>query len=158
MQYYRRIFSETDEGKQLALIVDACEGHEAHLPALNAELKPPSGKIETVEARLPGLAAENFSRLQDLEIILQHVENMEDRVLMNKAKYYKESYQRDLSDRMAEKYADVHDDVQNIRMIRFRVAGVRNQFLAVSKGLEYMHFQLTNITKLRCAGLDDATF
>ena len=107
---------------------------------------------------MPGLAAENFSRLQDLEIILQHVTNMEDRVLMNKAKYYKENYQRDLSDRMAEKYADVHDDVQVIRLIRFRVAGVRNQFLAVSKGMEYMHFQLTNITKLRCAGLDDATF
>lgn len=157
-QFYRRIFSETDEVKQLELIVEACEVHENTLPSFNAELKPPSGRIEAVASRLPGIAADSYATLQDLEIILQHITNMEDKRLMEKAKYYSENYQRTLSDRMAEKYADVHDTVYEIRQIRFRVAGVRNQFLAISKGLEYMHFQISNVVKLRCAGLDDSTF
>ncbi len=158
MLYYRRIFREQDELKQLALIVDACEKYEDELPAALAETKPPAGKIETAQNRMAGITAENYSRLQDLEIILQHVTNMEDRRLMNKAKYYKENYQRDLTDRMAEKYADVHDEVQEVRSIRHYVAHVRNQYLAVSKGLEVMHYQIGNLTKLRAVGLDDATF
>lgn len=158
MLSYRRIFRETDETKQLSLIVTACEAYEDKLVSALNETKPPTGRIETVESRLPGITAENYSRLQDLEIMLQHITDMEDRCLMNKAKYYKENYPRDLSDRMAEKYADAHDDVQAIRAIRRYVAHVRNQFLAVNKGLEVMHYQLTNITKLRAAGLDDATF
>ncbi len=158
MLYYRRIFREPDEIKQLALIVDACEKYEDLLPSAFAETKPPSGRIEAAQSRMAGITAENYSRLQDLEIILQHVTNLEDRRLMAKAKYYKESYQRDLTDRMAEKYADVHDDVQEVRAIRHYVAHVRNQYLAVFKGLEVMHFQIGNVTKLRTAGLDDATF
>lgn len=158
MQYYRRIFRETDEAKQLVLIVDACEKYLDELPAAMAETKPASGRIETAQNRMAGITAENYSRLQDLEIMLTHVTNIEDRVLMNKAKYYKENYQRDLTDRMAEKYADVHDDVQEVRSIRTYVAYVRNQYLAVMKGLEVMHYQIGNLTKLRAVGLDDATF
>lgn len=159
MLEYRRIFRERDEMKQLAMIAEACERYEEQLPDALAELEHPQGKrIETVASRLAGISAQNYSRLQDLEIMLQHTTDFEDRTIKQKMQYYKEHYQRDLSDRLAEKYADFHEDVMVIRKIRFYVASIRNQYLAVSKGLEVMHFQISNVTKLRAVGLDDATF
>ena len=37
-----------------------------------------------------------------------------------------------------------------------QVAYTRNQFLGITKGFEIKHFQLTNIIKLRVAGMEDA--
>lgn len=159
MLHYKKIFREPDEGKQLQLIVDACEYYENTLSTVMKDYKAPlEGKIAIAQSRMAGLVTENYSCLQDLEIILQHITTLEDKRLINRAKYFKESYPRDLSDRMAEKYADAHDDVQDVRLIRHYVAHVRNQYLAISKGLEVMHYQIGNVTKLRCAGLDDAEF
>lgn len=155
-KWYRRVFNETDPTRQLSIICDACEAYELEYDAALASVKPPRGRLAEIESKIPGLAAENLSRIGDLEIMLKHLENMEMVAKKNRTTYYMEHYQRKLSETVAAKYAEADDDVQAIRLIRFRVGSVSSQFEAVSRGLEYLHFQLTNITKLKVAGMDDA--
>ncbi len=156
--WYHRVFSETDENRQLMIIAEACEFYmNEHASALR-ELDPPTGKIERMQSRIPGMTAHRYSQFQDLENLLAHVENMENRTRQKKIIWYTEHYNRTLSVRDAGTYADVSDDVQILREIRFRVSSVRNLYLAITKGLEHMHFQISNVTRMRVAGLDDATF
>jgi gamma-glutamylcysteine synthetase len=114
------------------------------------------GSIETMASKLPGLTDHRFAQLQDLEAILEHLENREKRAMVEKTRFYLEHYQRTLSDRIAREYAEASDEVQLVRSVLQRIGYVRNLYLGIMKGFEYMHFQLTNVTKLRCAGLDDA--
>lgn len=157
-RWYRRIFAETDANRQLALICDACEAYEAEYPDALESIKPPTGKMAVMEMKIAGLAAENMARCGDLDIMLQHLENMESVARKKRQEYYMDHYQRKLSESVAKTYADADDEVQAIRSIRFRVGSVSAQFDAISRGLEYMHYQISNLNKLKCAGLDDAEF
>jgi hypothetical protein len=53
---------------------------------------------------------------------------------------------------------EADDEVLALAMIRNRLALIRNKFLAVTKQHEYLHFQLSNLTKLIVAGVNDAVF
>lgn len=155
-RWYTRVFNETDPIKQLAIIADACVAYEAEYDEARAELDPPSGLLTRIESRLPGLAADNMSRIGDLNSMLKHLENMEAVAKKVETEKLMSTYQRALSETVAGKYADAHDSVQGIRAIRFRLGSISALYDGISRGLEYMHFQLTNITKLKVAGLDDA--
>jgi hypothetical protein len=154
-KWYRRVFQETDPTQQLVIICQACEQYEAEFEQANSAIRP-KGRLTEIESKIPGLAAENMARIGDLNIIIKHLENMEAVAKKERTVYYMEHYQRKLSETIAGKYAEADDQVQSIRLIRYRVGSVASQFDAISRGLEYMHFQLSNITKLKCAGLDDA--
>lgn len=158
MLWYRRVFLETDETKQLAIISDACSHYEEQATESFGLIKEPEGLIVKMESKLPGLAAQNEMCLRDLEVILKHLENMENCVRKRRFQYYMEHYNRLLKETTAKIYAEADDEVQAIRAIRFRVSSVSNMFVSISKGLEYMHYQLSNITRLRVAGLEDAEF
>lgn len=156
MNWYRRVFKEADPIRQLIIVTDACAHYEAEYDEAMDFVNNPSGLITRIESQIPGMAAQNEARVCDLEIMLKHLENMENCARKRRQQFYMENYQRTLSETTASKYADADDEVQDIRAIRYRVASVANMFSAVSKGLEYMHFQLSNITKLRVAGLEDS--
>lgn len=114
------------------------------------------GRIETLAMRLPGLMEYRFSQLQDIEAILEYLETRQKKAMADKTRYYLEHYQRTLSDRVAREYAEASDEVQLILSVKHRVVVVRNLFLGITKGLETMHFQTSNVTKLKCAGFEDA--
>jgi hypothetical protein len=63
-----------------------------------------------------------------------------------------------LSERSATERADIEPEVILIREFIQEVALIRNLFTGITKGLEYLHFQIGNITKLKSAGFEDATF
>jgi hypothetical protein len=58
----------------------------------------------------------------------------------------------------AEKYVEADDDVLAIATLINQLEFVRNKFEALSKQHEYLHFQLTNITKLLAAGVNDTIY
>ena len=72
-------------------------------------------------------------------------------------KKYLENYNRALSSRDAEKYVDGETDVINMEKIINDFAFMRNQWLGITKGLDQKQWQITNIVKLRVAGMEDAT-
>ena len=52
---------------------------------------------------------------------------------------------------------DGETDVINMEKIINDFALMRNQWLGITKGLDQKQWQITNIVKLRVAGMEDAT-
>ena len=114
------------------------------------------GNIEKSSAALPGLVEQRFNQLQEIEAILEYL-NIELRRVRSKAfKKFLENYQRVLSSRDCEKYVDGEADVVDMEKIINEFALLRNQWLGIIKGLDIKQWQLSNIIKLRTAGLEDA--
>jgi len=114
-----------------------------------------TGSLEKASASLPGIVEHRFSQLQEIEAILELLNIRFKQVKGKVFRRYLEKYERDLSSRDAEKFADTDDEVIQIAMLVNQIALVRNQYLAIHKALELKGFQISNITKLRCAGLED---
>ena len=115
------------------------------------------GNLERASASLPGIVEERFSQLQQLEAILEYL-NIELRRLRSSFfKKYLENYQRALSSRDVEKYVDGEADVVDYEKIINEFALMRNKWLGVTKALDQKQWQLTNIVKLRVAGMEDAS-
>lgn len=155
-RWYSKLFStSTDGDADLMVALDAADAYEEEHLRARADLVV-NGKVEGMSAKVSGITEYRFAQLQDLEAILDYLEQREKRVLIQRQEHILNHYQRALTDRQARDYADASDEVKLVRDVRTRVAYVRNLFLGIMKGLECMHFQITNVTKLRCAGLEDA--
>ena len=115
------------------------------------------GSLEKVSASLPGIVEQRFSQLQQLEAILEYL-NIELRRVRSKTfiKFF-EHYQRALTSRDAEKYVDGDQEVIDMEKVINEFALIRNQWLGITKGLDQKQWQITNIVKLRVAGMEDAT-
>ena len=114
------------------------------------------GNLEKASATLPGIVEERFGQLQQIEAILEYL-NIELRRLRSKTfRKYLENYNRALSSRDAEKYVDGEDDIVDMDKLINDFALIRNQWLGITKGLDQKQWQLTNIVKLRVAGMEDA--
>lgn len=113
------------------------------------------GSIQRMLAELPGITEHRFNQLQEIEAVLEHFNILYRAKKTEHYKKYLERYQRELSSRDAEKYADGDPEVITIAMTQNAVALVRNQFLGVCKALESKNFMLGHITRLKSAGLDD---
>jgi len=115
------------------------------------------GNIEKSSSVLPGIVEQRFNQLQEIEAVLEYL-NIELRRLRSKTfKKYLENYQRALSSRDVEKYVDGEADVVDMEKIINEFALLRNQWLGIVKGLDIKQWQLSNIIKLRTAGLEDAS-
>lgn len=156
MKWYRKVFSSgTADDRDLSAVLDACDAYEVVYEESKGVLNV-KGRIESISARIPGWSEQWYSQLQDLEAILQYMEQRERKTLIHKVQQIEATYNRKLTDKQMRDYAEVSDEVQAIRAVLHQVAYVRNLFIGLGKGLEYLHFQVGNVTKLRCAGLEDA--
>ena len=106
---------------------------------------------------MPGIIEHRFNQLQELEAILEYL-NIELRRLRSSFfRQYLENYQRALSSRDVEKYVDGEADVVDYEKIINDFALIRNKWLGVLKALDQKQWQITNVVKLRVAGMEDAT-
>ena len=115
------------------------------------------GNLEKNASALPGIVEKRFGQLQEIEAILEYL-NIELRRTRTKFfKKYLENYQRALSSRDVEKYVDGEADVVDYEKIINEFALLRNKWLGITKGLDQKQWQITNIVKLRVAGMEDAS-
>ena len=115
------------------------------------------GNLEKSAAALPGIVEHRFQQLQEIEAILEYL-NIEKRKLRSDHfRKYLENYQRALTSRDVEKYVDGEADVVDFDKIVNEFALLRNRWLGITKGLDQKQWQITNIVKLRVAGMEDAT-
>jgi hypothetical protein len=150
MAWYSKI------SKDIVHLPDCIEYFYKELDSARAEAKI-YGNIEKASASLPGIVEQRFNQLQEIEAILEYL-NIELRRTRSKAfKKYLENYQRALSSRDVEKYVDGEADVVDMEKIINEFAMLRNQWLGIIKALDIKQWQLSNIIKLRTAGLEDIT-
>jgi hypothetical protein len=142
--------------KDISFIPDAVTHFEAELNNARQDVKI-VGNIERASASMPGIVEERFSQLQEIEAILEYL-NIELRRLRSQHfRKYLENYQRALSSKDCEKYVDGESDVVDFEKIINEFALLRNKWLGITKALDIKQWQLSNVIKLRTAGMEDAT-
>jgi len=146
----------TDIARDISNIPAAVNFYEAELLAARTEVKI-SGNIEKNAASMPGVVEHRFNQLQEIEAILEYL-NIELRRLRSQHfRKYLENYQRALTSRDVEKYVDGESDVVDFEKIINEFALLRNKWLGITKALDQKQWQITNVIKLRVAGMEDAT-
>lgn len=137
-------------------IPDAVAFFEQELINAKTEVKL-HGNVERAASEMPGIVEHRFNQLQEIEAILNYL-NIELRRLRSSFfKKYLENYQRALSSRDVEKYVDGEADVVDYEKIINEFALMRNKWLGLLKGLDQKQWQITNVVKLRVAGMEDAS-
>lgn len=150
MSWYTKI------SQDISNIPDAVEYYNTELDDAKKECRI-TGNIEKASALMPGIVEHRFGQLQEIEAILEYL-NIELRRL--KSQYFRkylENYQRALSSRDCEKFVEGEADVVDFEKIINEFALLRNKWLGITKALDQKQWQLTNIVKLRVAGMEDAT-
>jgi hypothetical protein len=146
----------TKVSQDISNIPDAVEFYNNELLDAKKECRV-FGNIEKASAAMPGIVEQRFSQLQEIEAILEYL-NIELRRLKSQFfRKYLENYQRALSSRECEKFVEGEADVVDFEKIINEFALLRNKWLGITKALDQKQWQLTNIVKLRVAGMEDAT-
>ena len=113
------------------------------------------GNVERSIGALPGITEHRFNQLQEIEAVLNYL-NIQIRVIRRKHfQKYLEHYARALSSRDAEKYVEGEQEVVDYETIINEVALLRNKWLGVMKGIDSKQWQLSNLVKLKVAGMED---
>ena len=150
MSWYSKV------SKDISFLPDCIEHFYKELDSARYEVKI-HGNVEKASAHLPGIVEQRFNQLQEIEAILNYL-NIELRRLRSSFfKQYLQNYQRALSSRDVEKYVDGEADVVDYEKIINEFALLRNKWLGVLKALDQKQWQITNVVKLRVAGMEDAT-
>jgi len=113
------------------------------------------GNVEKSISMLPGITEHRFNQLQEIEAVLNYL-NIQVRVIRRKHfQKYLEHYARALSSRDAEKYVEGEQEVVDYETIINEVALLRNKWLGIMKGIDSKQWQLSNLVKLKVAGMED---
>lgn len=146
----------TEISKNISAIPDAVDFFENELLEAKKEVRL-TGNIEKAAASMPGIVEQRYSQLQEIEAILEYL-NIELRRLKSSFfRKYLENYQRALSSRDCEKFVEGESDVVDMEKIINEFALLRNKWLGITKALDQKQWQITNVVKLRVAGMEDAT-
>lgn len=146
----------SEVSRDVSKIPDAVQHFEAELAQARQEVKL-AGNVEKAAASMPGIVEHRFNQLQEIEAILEYLNIELRRLRSSYFKKYLENYQRALSSRDVEKYVDGEADVVDYEKIINEFALLRNKWLGVLKALDQKQWQITNIVKLRVAGMEDAS-
>ncbi|CAB4129596.1 hypothetical protein UFOVP116_51 [uncultured Caudovirales phage] len=148
--WYNRVVADLGE---IPAFIDY---YEAELKSAKADCRI-GGLVERSISQLPALTEMRFNQLQEIEAVLNYLNIQLRKIRRKHFQKYLEGYARALTSRDAEKYTDGENEVIDYETLINSVALVRNQYLGVLKGLESKAFQLSNITRLRVAGMEDIT-
>jgi DNA-directed RNA polymerase subunit F len=152
MTWFGKITANPDNYE---LILEAYEYFEKELEDARKEVNI-RGSLEKASASLPGIVEYRYSQLQEVEAILEHLNIKFHKLKNTKFRGFLEHYNKSLSSRDAEKFAESDEEVVTLTELINSVAFIRNKYLGIMKGLDNKSFQINNITRLRCAGLEDA--
>jgi hypothetical protein len=150
MSWYSKI------SKDISFIPDAVVFFEDELIEAREEVKL-RGNLEKQSASMPGVVEHRFNQLQEIEAILEYLNIELRRLKSGFFRKYLENYQRQLSSRDCERFVEGEADVVDMEKIINEFALLRNKWLGITKALDQKQWQITNITKLRVAGMEDAT-
>lgn len=147
--WYRKVVAD------LSCLPDCIEWFENELISGRMELKI-VGSLEKASREMPGIVEYRFNQLQEIEAILEQLNIQLRKIRSAKFRQFTEHYNRALTSRDAEKYVDGEPEVCDMDSIVNEFALVRNKFLGLVKALDIKQWQLSNVVKLRVAGMEDA--
>jgi len=138
----------------LGVIPDFIQHFESELEQAKKEVKV-YGNVEKNIAAIPGVTEHRFNQLQEVEAVLNLLNIRLKKIRRTHFQKYLEAYNRALTSRDAEKYAEGEDEVIDMEVLINEIAYLRNRFLGIIKALESKNFMLGHIVRLRAAGMED---
>lgn len=150
MIWHREIRDDTSK------VLDFVDYFNNELKEAQREVKQ-NGLLVNVLDKLPGYHEQRYSQLQEIEAVLEIMDTKVEEIKTEKYKKFLEHYNRVLSSTDVKRYVEGDIDVVQIMQLRTEVSFIRNQFFGIIKSFEMKHYALGNITKIRCAGIEDAT-
>ena len=150
MGWYSKVVNDISD------IPDAIAYFDAELQASKLECRI-AGNIEKAAANMPGIVEERYNQLQEIEAILEFLNIELRRLKSHHFRKYLENYQRALSSRDCDRFVEGEADVVDFEKIINEFALLRNKWLGITKALDQKQWQITNIVKLRVAGMEDAS-
>ena len=146
----------TRVSQNLNVIPDFISHFENELLSAKSEVKV-YGNVEKNIAAIPGVTEHRFNQLQEIEAVLNYLNIQLRKIRRKHFQKYLEAYNRALTSRDAEKYAEGEDEVIDMEVLINEVALLRNKWLGILKGLEAKQWQMGHIVRLRTAGMEDIT-
>lgn len=146
--WYNKLVADLSE------IPNFIDYYEHQLVVVKGEI-PIKGNVEKSLSNLPGITEHRFNQLQEIEAVLNYLNIQLRKIRQKHYKKYLEGYNRALTSRDAEKYAEAEDEVIDMETIINEVALLRNKWLGVMKGIESKNFMLGHVVRLRTAGMED---
>ena len=146
--WYSRVVAD------LSAIPDFIAHYEQELDTAKRDCRI-GGVVEKNISALPGITEHRFNQLQEIEAVLEFLNIQLRKIRQRHYKKYLEAYNRALTSRDAEKYAEAEDEVIDMETIINEVALLRNKWLGVMKGIESKNFMLGHVVRLRTAGMED---
>jgi hypothetical protein len=140
----------------LGEIPDFIQYFETELEGAKKEVKI-YGNVEKNIAAIPGVTEHRFNQLQEVEAVLNYLNIQLRKIRRKHFQKYLEAYNRALTSRDAEKYAEGEDEVIDMEVLINEVALLRNRWLGIMKGLEAKQWQMGHIVRLRTSGMEDIT-
>jgi len=142
----------------LTLIPDCLEYYNEEYIEGKKEIKL-FGNIEKASSSIPHIVEHRFIQLQDIEAILEYlnIQYRKTRSDVFQKWFENQKSARSLTARECEKYVDSDSYVNDIAELINDVALIRNLYLSLMKGIDAKSWQIGNITRLRVAGLEDAS-
>ena len=137
-------------------IPDFIQHFESELENAKKEVKV-YGNVEKNIAAIPGVTEHRFNQLQEVEAVLNLLNIQLKKIRRKHFQKYLEAYNRALTSRDAEKYAEGEDEVIDMEVLINEVAYLRNRWLGIMKGLEAKQWQMGHIVRLRTSGMEDIT-
>ena len=142
--------------QNITKLTDCITYYESELSFASTECKL-IGNLEKSAAAMPGIVEQRYVQLQEIEAILEFL-NIEHRRMKSKYfRQYLEGYNRMLSQKECDKFVDGESEVVEFEILINEFALVRNKWLGIIKALDQKQWQITNIVKLRIAGMEDAS-
>jgi len=152
--WFRRISNDPDNP---VLLVNMIQWYEKQLEEMYVEAKiKVVGSIEQAAGELPGILAYRLSQYNDVRSIHKLYEIKLDQTKAQLHRKYSEHYQRDLKVTEIKQYVDGEDDVVAMKILLNQIDHLAEQYNACIRAYEMKNFQLSNITKLRVAGMADS--
>lgn len=115
-----------------------------------------SGNLSELSVRIPGLIEHCQSCIDDISSVYRFIETLYDSAKAAAYKKYNESYNKGLSETAKNQYASNEKGVVDIKIKLTDIKFVQNKFEGVAKGLESMNYMVSNLVKLKIAGVDMA--
>ena len=105
-------------------------------------------------SELSSLYEMRFGQLQELEAILEFFDIKMKGIRSSLYQKLLNSSQRALTSNDVKQYIDGDKNIMELQLIINDITLVRNKFISLTKGYDIKNWQLSNLTKLYCAGLD----
>lgn len=149
----RRNFYE-DIKKDISVINEFIQYYNNEYLEAQEETKIHGNVVEQAK-KLPSQMAYRFAQLQEIEAVLRYIEILRDQQQSKSWIKFSTGYKKTLQSSEKKYYVMGDPDFITMETWVNDIAYIRNKYLAITKGFDSKNFALSNIIKLKTAGIDD---